>query len=100
MRRPRAVISVAVVLVALVAIVAVALAAGGGDDEEATKSPAPRGETTGESPPPPNLPSGLPPEFVQCMADQGFEIESPADIHSAPPQVLEACFGTLHQGDS
>jgi hypothetical protein len=98
MRRPLAVISVAVVLVALVVIVAVALAAGGGDDKEATTTPVPRGEARGESPPPPNAPGALPREFVQCMADQGFGIESPADIHSAPPQVLQQCFGALHQG--
>jgi hypothetical protein len=32
------------------------------------------------------------------MADRGFEVESSADIHSAPPDVLQACFGSLHSG--
>jgi len=38
----------------------------------------------------------LPPGFVECMADQGHEIESSADIHSAPPEVLQTCFGASH----
>jgi hypothetical protein len=85
-RRLRAVIALPVALVALAAC-------GGGDDEAATPSPAP----TSESAAPPNA-SGLPPEFVQCMTDQGFDIQSPDDIHTAPQQVLQSCFGSLHQG--
>jgi hypothetical protein len=27
------------------------------------------------------------------MAARGYEISSQADIHAAPPQVLQACFG-------
>jgi hypothetical protein len=30
------------------------------------------------------------------MAEQGYEITSSADIHSAPPDVLQACFGASH----
>jgi len=95
-RRLGALIAVALVLVAL----AVVLAAGsGGDDEEARSSPAPSNgvEAPSDGATPPSL-GALPPELMECFADQGFEIESPADIHSAPPQVVEACFGSLHQG--
>jgi len=37
-------------------------------------------------------------EFVKCMADRGYEIASPADVHAAPPQVLQTCFQSLHGG--
>lgn len=95
MSRPRPVTSVAPALVAL----ALAVAACGGDDEEATTRPAPRdGVEAPRETTPPSAPGALPAEFVQCMADQGFEIKSPAAIHSAPPQLLQACFGSLHEG--
>jgi hypothetical protein len=87
-RRGRAVIAVALTLVALVAV-AVAVAAGG-DHQATTARPAPS-----ESPPPRGA---LPPAFVKCMADRGFPIESPAEIHWAPPEVLQACFAALHEG--
>ena len=100
MRRPRAVIAVPLALVVLVAIVLAGIAVAGGGDETTT-NPAPRdgvqapAETTTPSP---GDPSSLPPAFVKCMADQGFAVESTEDIHAAPPQVLQSCFGTLHQG--
>jgi hypothetical protein len=90
-RRSLAVI--AVVVLALVALALILAAYGGGDGEEAPTSPVPRDGAA-----PPAAPGSLPPEFVKCMADQGFKIESPADIHAAPSQVLQACFGALHQG--
>ncbi len=95
MRRPRAVIAGALALVALALLLA---ACGGGDEEEATTTPAPteapsRGSTSPS-------PGGLPPELVECYADRGYRIESPADIHSAPPQVVQECFGALHGGGS
>jgi hypothetical protein len=93
MRRPRAVIALALTLIAIV-IGAIALA--GGDGEDTKADPAPRRTTTGETTPP-GAAGALPPEFVDCMAEQGFEIDSPDDIHSAPPQALQACFGSLHQ---
>jgi hypothetical protein len=37
-------------------------------------------------------------EFLECMAEQGYEVQSPTEIHAAPPQVLQACFESLHQG--
>jgi hypothetical protein len=81
------------------ALVALALLLGGcwgGDDEETTNSPAPAGAPDGDAAPP--SPSGLPPQLVECFADRGFDLKSPTEIHSAPPQVVEECFGALHQG--
>jgi hypothetical protein len=102
MRRPRAILSVALALVVLVAIVVggIAIAGGGGDDENREANPpaseAPLGGGGGSTAPP--SPGALPPQLFQCFADKGYEIESPADIHSAPPQVVQECFGVLHQG--
>lgn len=81
-------------------VIGLALASCGGGDEESTTSTAPSGgvEVPSGSGPPPSSPGSLPPEFIECMADQGFDIASSADIHSAPPQVLQLCFGSLHQG--
>lgn len=94
MTRPRARTSVAATLVALTLAVA---ACGGGDDEEASTTPPPPGEAPNQSAPAPGGPGSLPPEFFECAADQGFEIE-PSEIHSLPPQVLQTCFGALHGG--
>jgi hypothetical protein len=93
-RRPRALIAVALALVALALMLA---ACGGSDDEDATTTPAPTDTPSGGATPQSGL-GALPPELVDCFADQGFDIESPADIHSAPPQVVQECFGALHQG--
>jgi hypothetical protein len=87
-RRSPAVIAVALALVAF--------AGCGGGDEEPNTSPAPA-ETPGGRATSPSA-GGLPPELVECFADQGFDLESPADLHSAPPQVVQECFGSLHQG--
>ena len=66
---------------------------GGGDDgTDVTASPTPSGS------PPPSSTSELPPAFVQCMADRGFQVESSDDIHAAPQEVLQTCFGALHEG--
>ena len=91
MRRAR---TTAVILACLI------LGSCGGDDGAPTPSPAPdRGaETPPETTPAPGGTGSLPPAFVECMADQGYTIESPDAIHSAPPQALQACFGALHQG--
>jgi hypothetical protein len=81
------------------ALVVLALGLGaclGGDDEGATTSPTPAETRNREAAPP--SPSGLPPQLVECFKDRGFDLESPAEIHSAPPQVVQECFGALHQG--
>jgi hypothetical protein len=92
-RRVRAVIALALTLVAAVLVLA---ACGGGDDEETATNPAPTESPSGAATPP--SPGALPPELMECYADKGYEIESPTDIHSAPPQVVQECFEVLHQG--
>ena len=63
------------------------VACGGGDDDD-----APSGGTT-----PPSA-GALPPSLLECFADEGFDIESPNEIHTAPEEVVEKCFDALHQG--
>ena len=88
MRRRCAVIAITVPLVALSP-----LACGGSEDEKSRTTPPP----TDEAPPERTAPQadipGLPPGFAECMGRRGYEIRSSADIHAAPPQVLQACFG-------
>jgi hypothetical protein len=97
MRRPRALISGALALVVIVVIVLVGIAAAGGGDEETTTRPAPSKAPSGDATP--ATPAGLPPQFLECLADQGIEVDpSGADLHSLPPQALQACFGSLHGG--
>jgi hypothetical protein len=103
----RTVISVAVALVAVIAIVAVGIAAagGGGDDGESSTSPAPAAAPS-DGAAPPGVLSGFPPEFIQCLADQGVDIQSlegidPQEIFhggAVPPEVMNACFGVIHGG--
>jgi hypothetical protein len=89
-RRLRAVIPIGLSVIALAAC-------GGGDDGgEADTHPAPS-EAPSETTSPP-APGGLPPQIVECYADKGYEVDSPADIHSAPPEVLQECFQSLHGG--
>ncbi|HEX6577261.1 MAG TPA: hypothetical protein VF082_02760 [Jiangellaceae bacterium] len=83
MRRSRAIRAARAVLGAL----AVTLVACGGDDDD-----TPSGTTT------PPSPGALPPGLLECFADEGFDIESQDDIHTAPPQVVETCFNELHRG--
>jgi len=78
-------------------VVGLALSGCTGDDEEkATTSPPPPVEAPSGGATPPSDPGALPPEFIKCMTDQGYEVESSADIHTAPQQVLQRCFGSLH----
>ncbi|MBA2630686.1 MAG: hypothetical protein H0U84_06660 [Thermoleophilaceae bacterium] len=79
-------------------VVGLVLSGCAGDDQEATPNPAPSDgvEAPNGGATPPSDPGALPPEFVQCMTDQGYDIESSADIHTAPQQALQACFGSLH----
>jgi hypothetical protein len=86
---------VALVVIIAIVVVGIALAGGGSDDEPATTSPAPSEAPSGGTTAP--TPGGLPPEFLRCMADQGFDVQSFADIHSVPRQALQACLGSLHQ---
>jgi hypothetical protein len=79
-------------------VIGLALSSCGGDDQEEASRPTPTDTPAGatESAPAPSTPSGLPPEFVQCMADNGYDVEQGADIHSAPRELLQRCFGSLH----
>ena len=70
----------------LAAVLTLAACSGGDDDD------APSGGT-----PPPNA-GALPPELLECFADEGFDIDSPNEIHAAPQQVVERCFNALHEG--
>jgi len=81
----------------LLALVALGIAGcGGGDGDEAPRDRVEaRGATTPDTT---SAPDSLPPEFVKCMADRGYEIKSSADIHSAPPKIVQACFEAVHQG--
>jgi hypothetical protein len=81
--------------VAVSLVVAVALAGCGDGDDAKTTTPA----TTSKpgSQPPSRSAGQLPPAFLKCMRDRGYEVTSPDQIHAAPPQVLQACFGALHQ---
>jgi hypothetical protein len=97
-RRPRAAIAVALAVLAL----ALMLAACGGDDDDegTTTSAAPSSEfppPSGSASPPSAGGLQLPPGIAECLADQGFDID-PSELHSVPPEVLNACFGALHQG--
>jgi hypothetical protein len=94
-RRPGTVISVALALVALVAIVVGGIALAGGGDDEATTSPPAETPSGSASP----SQGALPPQITECLADQGFDLESPDELHSAVPQdVINECFNALHQG--
>ena len=96
MRRPRTLIAAALALVVVITLVVVVAAGGGGGDGETTTSPTPTEAPSGDAAPP--IPGGLPPGIAECLAEQGVRIDSPADLHSAPPQVLQACFEALHGG--
>jgi hypothetical protein len=83
--------------IALIVLV-VAVLVLGADDDGTSSTPLPSGDVEAPSGSPPSAGDlgALPPGFVGCMAQQGYEIQSSADIHSAPPDVLQACFGAAH----
>jgi hypothetical protein len=85
-------------IVTVLALAALIGACGGGDDgDDSPPAPPPPSEVPfGNRDAPPPSASQLPPEFIECMAKKGYDVASSADIHSAPPQVLQACFGSLH----
>ncbi|MGH2989254.1 MAG: hypothetical protein ACRDMA_05210 [Solirubrobacterales bacterium] len=90
MRRPWTLIALA--LGALV--LALLLGACGDDDEGTNTTPAPAEAPSGGDAPP--SVDALPPEFVECMEDQGIDPESiPDQIHSPDG---DACFNALHGG--
>jgi hypothetical protein len=97
-RRPRTVIAAPLALIILVAIVlgGIALGRNGGKDSTTTRERRDAVETPTDTATP--APGALPPAFVKCMADRGFSVESPQEIHSAPPEVLQDCFGAVHGG--
>jgi hypothetical protein len=91
-RSSRTVVAVAVTLVALVVVIGLVALGGDGGDAGTTTTTTPA-EAPSEGAAPPSV-SALPPEFVQCMEDQGIDPESiPEQIHS--PEG-EACFNSLH----
>jgi hypothetical protein len=93
MTRTPAVVALALALVVLALVLA---SCGGSDDQEATTTPAPS-EAPSERATPPSA-GALPRQLVECYARRGYKIESPAEIHSAAPQVIQECFAALHQG--
>jgi hypothetical protein len=100
MKRSRTLAAASLAVIVLVAMVVVGIAlAGGGDDEPSTNgTPSDAVEAPTETATPTGGPGALPPEFYECLADQGVVIESPDEIHSVPQQALQACFGSLHGG--
>jgi hypothetical protein len=104
-RHPRALLSVALALVAVIAIVVVGIAAagGGGDDGESSTSPEPAAAPS-DGALPPDVASQLPPGFAQCLADQGVDIPEGAGLNeifhggAVPPEAVNQCFQRLHQG--
>jgi hypothetical protein len=110
MTRSKAVLSAAAALVVLVAIVAggIAIAGGSGDDEGDTAAPTTT-QAPSDAPGGSAAPQGLgafPPQFLQCLADRGVDVEKieSMDINellhggAVPPEVVSACFGVLHGG--
>jgi hypothetical protein len=78
-------------------VIGLALSSCGGADKSASSTPAP--VDTVEPPaitPSPTAAGQLPPAFIDCMADQGYAIESADQMHSVPMQALQACLPALH----
>jgi hypothetical protein len=86
-----------VLALALVTIVLTLAACGGGDDEETTTDPTPTESPSGSAAPP-SL-NAFPPEFLDCLADQGIDLESVTDVSAVihSPEG-EQCFDVLHGG--
>lgn len=83
---------------ALLTAVALLVGACGGDDKDANPTTTPPASETpsGDSGATPPSGAQLPPQFIECMAAQGYAIESPDEIHSVPQQAFQACLGSLH----
>lgn len=87
-------------LVGALALVALTLAlagcgGGGGNTEPQPGVEAPTGGTTS-----PSGSADFPPEFVECMADHGIDIESSPDALHSPgaEEAFQACQQFLHSG--
>ena len=93
--RRRPFISTRVTLAALAVLIGACAGDDEGDDKPPATPPPAQAPPGGDGAPRPSA-SQLPPEFIECMAAEGYEFESSADVHSAPPQVLQKCFGSLH----
>jgi ABC-type uncharacterized transport system auxiliary subunit len=96
MRRRTVVISIALTLIALA--LALSACGGGSDDPTTTTPPASAGAAPGGGAAPPSL-SVFPPEFLQCLKDQGIDLQSATDISAVihSPQG-DKCFDLLHGG--
>lgn len=94
MRRGAIMIAVAMALVAVTLL----LGACGGDEDETTTSPAPAAEAPSGSPAAPSL-DKFPPEFLQCLEDQGIDLDSVTDVSAVihSPEGNQ-CFDVLHGG--
>jgi pyruvate/2-oxoglutarate dehydrogenase complex dihydrolipoamide acyltransferase (E2) component len=110
-RDRRTAISFVLAVVAVIATVVagIALAQGGGGEEGTTTVPsAAQAPSAGAVPPaaaPPAASSpsdALPPEMVECLADQGIDVEGvPVNEvfhgdNAVPTQVLNQCFESVY----
>jgi hypothetical protein len=95
MIRSRALVALVSVFLALAP--ALTLAACGDDDAEPTTTSPPSSiEEPSSSESPADGPNALPAGFVECMAEQGYEVDTIADAHAAAPEVLQTCFARAH----
>jgi hypothetical protein len=90
MRRSRRLLTILIAVLLALAVTA----CGGGDETGTTSAPASQSPLGGGTAP--SATRQLPPAFVQCMADQGYDVQPSDDIHSLPPEALQQCFGTVH----
>jgi hypothetical protein len=88
---------------AIFAFVAFTLAACGGDDETTASPTAPAASSPSEGTTPPAsngsaLPAhaALPPEAIECFAEEGYEVAGFPDLASVPQQAVQACSGAIH----
>jgi hypothetical protein len=89
-----------ILIVLALALIAVALTlagCGGGGDVETTTATTPSESPSGSTAPP-SL-SAFPPEFLDCLAGQGIDLESVTDVSAVihSPEG-EQCFDVLHGG--
>ena len=80
--------------------VALMLAACGGNGGEGNTEPQPGVDAPATGTTSPSGPADFPPEFVDCMADHGIDIESSPDALHSPgaEEAFQACQQFLHSG--